>query len=314
MTETETIQAIRALFPPCLEQRNAPFTADAELLRLADGLYAFSMDEFSPAEDFFADRDPQALGHNLAVAVLSDVLAAGCRPKFYLQAITEPHGQEGFARDLSAGVRDVLNACGCFLVGGDLGRGETWRYTGVAIGVCPGATPLTRILPPRPQKLWITGTIGDGNLQAFSRQETVFELRLREAALIRQTATASIDTSGGLVEALSALQLVNPGHAFHLVPETLPFDQRVIQVADKAGLPLAGFAFGGAGEYELLFASDEKAQVDFASHIGWALPGATPGIYWGKARLPEALPDPRGYRDTSAYIQALLRMIQSCQI
>ena len=316
MTEIETIKAIRRLFPVHPEQSNQCFTADAELINLESGRYAFSLDEFSREEDFFDDRDLRLLGRNLAVAVVSDILATGSRPQFYLHAITEPYGRDGFARELSEGIRDILTACGCYLLGGDMGRGDAWRYTGVAIGLSHNHQPLTRILPPRPQKLWLTGTLGDSNLCAFTGQDVcAFELRLSEAEALPGLATACLDTSGGLLESLRAFGLVNPSHSFHINANSLPYDSRVRKIAEEKNLPLAGFAFGGAGEYELLFSTDENVALDFATCIGHAEESnKNPGLYWNAVRLPDEIPDPRMHKDKQIYINALLEMIKSCGI
>lgn len=315
MTEIETIKAIRRLFPLHPDQSNQCFTADAELVSLEGGRYAFSLDEFSQEEDFFDDHDLRQLGRNLAVATISDILATGCRPRFYLHSITEPYSSKGFAVSLSEGVSDILNDCGGYLLGGDLGRGEAWRYAAVALGRSEQGPPLTRILPPRPQKLWLTGSLGDGNLCAFTGRDSItLELRLREAEALRGLATACLDTSGGLLESLRALALVNAGRCFHIDSPALPYDPRVRKLAAENGLPLAGFAFGGAGEYELLFSTDEDAAVNFAACIGRVETGDDPGLYWDGTRLPDNLPDPRAHRDKQIYIREILELIKSCRI
>lgn len=315
MTEIETILDICRLFPACPNQINKTFDADAELINIEGGGYALSIDEFSKEEDFFDDLDLPLLGRNLAVAVISDILATGCGPKFYLQAISEPYDRQGFAVGISSGVRDILNTCGAYLLGGDLGRGEVWRYTGVVLGQYLHSEPLTRILPPRPQKLWLTGFLGDGNLCAFTgRDKTSFELRLTEAEAMAGLATACLDTSGGLVESLYDLSLVNPEHCFNLDSNALPYDPRVKKIAAESNLPLAGFAFGGAGEYELLFSADEDLRFDFATCIGHAELGRSPGLYWDAARLPDERPNPRAFKDKRIYVNELLELIRSCRI
>jgi thiamine-monophosphate kinase len=316
MTEIETIKAIRRLFPACPGQINQDHTADAELIGLAGGRYAFSIDEFSKEEDFFDDHDLCLLGQNLAVAVVSDILATGCRPRFYLQAITEPYDRDDFAVGISEGIRKILNDCHCYLLGGDLSRGENWRYTGVAVGQSLNKSePLTRILPPRPQKLWLTGCLGDGNLCAFTgRDKTGFELRLGESEALAALATACLDTSGGLVESFYDLSLVNPKHRFNINSKALPYDPRVTRMAFEHQLPLAGFAFGGAGEYELLFSTDDGLRLDYATHIGSAEPDESPGVYWDAARLPDYRPDPRAFKDKKSYVNELLEFIKLCRL
>lgn len=319
MRETDLIYAIRKLFPTSPRQKNSLFTCDAELVELGSTLYGLSMDEFSAEEDFFPATDPEALGRNLAVAVIADILAAGCLPEFYLHALVEPAGSEGFSLALCRGAQHVLEAYGCFLLGGDMGRSSVsagWRYTGLALGrlADPQAGPLTRLLPPRPQTLWITGSVGDGNLCALSGRMPDFETRLSEATSLCGKARACMDTSGGLVESLLLLGRLNPTHRFVLTPAAIPYAEGLAEAALVHDLPVEGFAFCGAGEYELLFTADASEHFTCATSIGRAFPspGDGTGVFWGDRPLPDALPDPRSFGDTQEYIRQLLQVVRTC--
>lgn len=305
MHEFTTIEAIRKLFPASPAQTNDPFTCDAEIVELSGALYGITMDEFSAAEDFFPDADPVALGRDLAAATLSDLLAAGCEPCFYLQAVTAPYGRANFAEELCRGVADVLQSCNCFLLGGDMGQSDNWRYTGVAIGLCRHGKPLTRILPDRPQKLWLTGALGGGNLRALGLPAPQFVSRHIEARDIHAVATACIDTSGGLMDAVSMLSRVNPAHDFHIDAWALPYDAAVCRVAPEHNLPLEAFAFGAAGEYELLFTTDTGVDLDWAANIGTAEPDSPGRIYWDAKALAQLPPDARSFADVADYVSAL---------
>lgn len=319
MHEIDAIRAIRDLFPASPRQRNALFACDAELVELGSQVYGLSMDEFSAEEDFFPGSEPEILGRNLAVAVIADVLAAGCLPEFYMHSIAEPPGTDGFSLALCRGVASVLAECGCFLLGGDLGRSAHaggWRYTGLALGrpIDARTGALTRILPPRAQALWITGSVGDGNVCALSGVMPVFEPRLAEARAICGQARACMDTSGGLAESLLTLRRLNPGHRFIVNPAAIPYAASAVSAAKTLGLPVEGFAFAGAGEYEVLFATDESAVLDCATRIGTAVPAPedAAGVFWGERPLPPELPDPRSFSDTRDYIRQLLQTVRSC--
>ena len=315
MTELATIDALRALFPVSSRQKNSVFTCDAELFQLGGHLYGISMDDFSREEDAFNDENLALLGWNLAVATIADILAAGCLPELFLHAIVEPTEpvREGFALGIAKGVRDALAACDCRLLGGDMGKAATWRYMGVVLGPSLGPRGLTRILPPKKQTLWLTGALGDGNLCAFdSSAHTRFELRLKEARALNGLASACMDTSGGLADSFVMLAKVNPEHSFHVRLDSLPFDERCRAAAQAYGLPVAGFAFGGAGEYELLFATDEDLHLDYATPIGTAAPSATPGVFWNDRLMPCNLPDPRSFADRQRYIRELLTVVDLC--
>ena len=313
MTEKETIHAISGLFPKSPQQKNALFTCDAELVSMDGQLYALSMDEFSHAEDGLNDADLYTLGANLAVATLSDALAAGSSPCFFMHAIVEPYGYENFGYGLAQGVREVLQTADCFLLGGDMGKSNHWRYTGVVMGKCLTPSGLTRILPRQDQTLWVTGSLGDGNLCALiPHANTRFELRLQETKKMVGIATACIDTSGGLIESVLQLQNVNPGLSFHIESCALPLDAQVRAWAKKSGMPAAGFAFGGAGEYELLFTTAPGLSLDFATAIGTVRPDEQGGVFWDQHKLPDSLPDPRSYTDRQEYINQLLKVVRPC--
>jgi thiamine-monophosphate kinase len=258
MTEVEMIQRLIARFPRSGEQLNGPFEADAEIVRLGDQVWALTMDEFSPAEDLFTDTNPAELGANLAVATLSDLLAAGAVPRFYLQAVTVPRlADPAFLDDLGKGIASVLAEAGGFLCGGDIGMGDTWRYCGFAMGQIASGRPLTRIMPPRQQTLWTSGELGDANLAAWRKTATpVFELRLKTAALVARHGGSCIDTSGGLLDALWCLHQVNPGMEINLQADQVPLAAGLREFAQASGLPAEAGLVGGAGEYELLFTTD----------------------------------------------------------
>ncbi len=319
MHEIDAIRAIRELFPASPRQKNSVFACDAELVELGPHLYGLSMDEFSAEEDCFPCSDPEALGRNLAVAVIADILAAGCLPEFYMQSIVEPADTDGFSLGLCRGVRSILGEYGCFLLGGDMGRTTQaggWRYTGLALGrpIDEQIGALTRILPPRPQTLWITGSVGDGNACALSGLMPAFEPRLNEAKALCGKANACMDTSGGLAESLLLLRRLNPAQRFFIAPDAVPYARHAYEAAKAHVLPVQGFAFGGAGEYELLFTTDESIAVDCATRIGTVVPAMEDhaGVFWGKHRLPDALPDPRSFPTIQEYIRHLLQAVRPC--
>lgn len=317
--ETDAITALRDRFSVSPRQKNTMFTCDAELVEMGGAVYGLSMDAFSPEEDALPDTDPEVLGRNLAVAVIADVLAAGCIPEFYLHAVVAPTENTGFCENLARGVRAVLEAGNCFLLGGDFGLATTWRYTGFAMGKAADTGPLTRILPPEPQSLWVTGRIGDANRHALAGTMPQFEPRFIEAAAMRPVATACMDTSGGLADSLLMLARCNPGHVFSVNGHSVPYDTESVAAVRAIGISETALAFGGAGEYELLFTGPEAAKCPFATRIGSAFPADknpsgvfSPGVFWNGHQLPDRLPDPRAAINRKAYIRQILEVVAAC--
>ncbi len=271
MTECDMIKAFTGKFPRSLQQLNTPFECDSELIRIGDQTWAVTIDDFSPEEDLFTMENPEQLGANLAVATLSDLLAAGADPQFFMHAVSVPADiEETVLNGLSDGIRKTLAQANCHLIGGDLGQSETWRYCGVAMGPVTVAGPLTRRLTGAPGTLWVTGCLGDANLAALTGAPTPrFELRTREAQLIRQHATASMDTSGGLMDALWTMHQLSPEVRINLHTDAIPMAEGIRQAAQATGIPPETALTAGAGEYELLFATDrnisDSVREEFAS-------------------------------------------------
>ncbi len=325
MTEYELIRKIAGKFSRSGLQRNGLFESDAEIIEIGGAPWGLTIDEFSPGEDLFTSDDPCALGANLATATISDLLAAGVKPEFFMHAISLPDMDDTkFFDGMTDGIRQVLEKSGCFLCGGDIGRSDTWRYCGFAMGPVLSKSPIMRIIPARKQALWITGTLGDANLAAFCRTASPrFELRLNEASFIRENASAGIDTSGGLLDALDILRRLNPSIRFEISLDSLPYSKRLVDFSMAKGIPAVAGLVGGAGEYELLFTSDTelppKAAKEIAAlpitRIGTALAdaGCNSGLFLsGKGQPPykleDVLPSPRNYASMDEYMKDVISL------
>jgi thiamine-monophosphate kinase len=310
------IRLMASRFPRSGAQLNGTFEADAEIVTIGGQTWALTIDDFSPEEDRFYCSSPAALGANLAVATLSDLLAAGAAPRFYMHAVTVPRPADPqFVGGLADGIAGILAQAGCFAVGGDIGMAETWRYCGFAMGQIAGR-PVTRIMPKTEQTLWTTGRLGDANLAAFRKALTpVFELRLKEAALVARHGGCCIDTSSGLLNSLWDLHQVNPGMVIRLHADRVPLAAGLSEFAGSAGLPAEAGLVGGAGEYELLFTTARELPDAVrqellslgAAEIGDAVPAAAGGIQvFRNGRQLSAMtappPCPRAAASLDAYV------------
>lgn len=264
MKEYDLIRNIAVNFKRSRDQHNELFECDAEIITIGDRKWGISMDEFSPEEDLFTSEDSFLLGANLVVATLSDLLAAGVEPGFFLQGLSLPRNVEKeFVDGLTEGIGTMLDKAGCFMCGGDIGTADPWRFCGVAMGPVISERPLTHRMPVEPHTLWVTGAFGDANLAALQKTATPrFEFRLGEAKKIRKFATACIDTSGGFFDALWILKEQNPRMQFEVDLKDMPFAEGVVEISNRLGFPPESALLGGAGEYELLFAVPAGLAVD----------------------------------------------------
>jgi thiamine monophosphate kinase len=255
MNEYDLIRQIAANFPRRTDVDAGLFGCDAELVRIGQETWGLTIDEFTPEEDRFTAQDPKQLGRNLATATVSDLLAAGVQPRFFLSSLSLPRAARAdFVDGLTSGLAEVLAEAGCIHCGGDLGTADPWRFTGFAMGPLSARKALTHHVPAGPQVLCVTGSLGDLNLAAFVGAPTpAIELRLREAALICKVGTACIDTSGGFLEAVWLLHEQSPGLRFAVDIAAVPLAEAARHFAGQANMPVEALLLGGAGEYELLF-------------------------------------------------------------
>lgn len=316
------------------KQLNLPFESDAEFVRLGETIYGFSIDEHNPAEDRFTSFDPETLGWNLVVCTVSDLLAAGVRPAFYLHSMTLPKAaDDAFCNGLIRGMSAALQAEGCALLGGDTSFAADWRYVGVALG--PTERPILRSGVQSGDLLYATGRLGSGNRQALLslllEQQRVedtpeihqlasvrFPCRRVEAERAWSDVRAGIDTSDGLAGALRDLRRVNKECGFIVEQTSGLLDPQSASLMRRLGLPLELLLFGSLGEYELLFCISAAAAERFVADL--ATVGCVPirvgevtdqpGTWFGGThrRVPvdlDSLPDPRDL-DSNEYLERML--------
>lgn len=233
-----------------------PYSADAEIVETGNGYELFSTDSFSETEDFFTDTPPEIIGHDMAVAACSDLLACGIAPEILLQSwnIDESKGADYYRR-IAAGIENVLRRYRAKCVGGDLGTANPWSYT--ATVYAHGKTaPVTRVAKTRrPFDLYISGRMGLANL-ALCRKLPMPEFALRDP--VPQNALFATDTSGGFFDALENFRRVNAGMRlwFEILDAIAP---EIFQTLPPGFDPILSL-IGGVGEYELVFAVPRGAE------------------------------------------------------
>jgi len=320
MKERDTIEMLLRHRTASPKQRNAPFESDAEIFDAGGRLLAVTVDELS-AEDGLSANDLRLHGANLATAVLSDLIAVGADPAFFLQSLAMPDewGASGLA-ELSAGIGEALRAFGTALLGGDTGSAPEWRYTGVGIGTFPeGREPLTRVSSTPSGILAVTGNLGDANAAAFRGvSDPRFECRVDESRLARDTACGCIDTSDGLAAAVLAVASVNPSLRFVLDAGAVPLHPDAAQAAAEASIPPGAFLLGGAGEYELLFLLPDpwpegEGPFTVIGRFETSSEGGVAVEADGRLRPLEAsdMPDPRG-GNREDYVRSIIELAAAC--
>ncbi len=270
--EEDLIKIIANTFPKSIMQMNHLFECDSEVLKFGEKKLLLNVDEFS-AEDMLRDHDPYALGWNIAIGSISDILAAGGTPLFYAHnLVIYNQWDEAYISSFSKGIADVLKEGNVSFVGGDFGISKEWRYTGVVIG--QGEKTLFRSGAMEGDAIYISGKVGAGNLEAvlklydedkrlgkiIKKIKNRFFLRFEEGKIIRKYANACIDTSDGLINGLN--QIAKMSDKGYMVQDILYLNAAAL-ASKLISLPKTLLSLGECGEYELLFTLGKEKEKDF---------------------------------------------------
>jgi thiamine-monophosphate kinase len=311
------------------DQKNSVFDSDSEIVECGPLTLAINIDEYSGAEDYFKSEPAEILGSNLVIATISDLLAVGATPKYFLHVVTLPADYEDSWLDrLFVGVEKALRSSGAYLLGGDISRGDTWRYVGNAIGTIDKRA-YSRKTSSSELALYATGTFGDGNLAALEEKfQPEFESRVALNLKIRDFVSLAMDSSDGFRNTLLTLSQVNSNMRFVANSASAPLHETCLEFARRAGLPNEAFLYGSAGEYELVFGVDLKEREKFErslkpeleagvfSLIGEARLSAEPGLFWASpcfAGTRKDIPlsfDPRLVTDRELYVKEIITTVK----
>ncbi|MFO1352685.1 MAG: thiamine-phosphate kinase, partial [Gammaproteobacteria bacterium] len=193
---------------------------DCALLAAPPGrLLAVSIDMLVAGVHFFADADPEGIGHKALAVNLSDLAAAGAEPAWVTLALALPAPDDAWLARFCAGFFGLAARHGVQLVGGDTTRGPL-TIAVQAHGFVDPAQALRRDGARVGDAVFVTGTPGDAGLAlAAARNEVAIadldQRRYLDARLQRPTprlrqgrdlaglASAAIDVSDGLAQDLS---------------------------------------------------------------------------------------------------------------
>jgi thiamine-monophosphate kinase len=249
---------------------------DCALLRPPPGeAMAVSTDLLVEGRHFFADVDPQSLGHKALAVNLSDLAAMGARPMAFVLGLSLPAVDERWLQGFAAGLFALADRSGCELVGGDTVRGPLTVAITV-MGSVPEADALRRDGARAGDDLWVSGALGAAAWVVARRQRPAAgaapggnvgaaaqarldrpEPRLALGQALRGIATAAIDLSDGLLGDLGHVLERSSDAAGTALGATLhwpavPVDPALAGLDDGAR---RRHALAGGDDYELLFAA-----------------------------------------------------------
>lgn len=246
---------------------------DCALMDVTPGYeLAVSTDMLLEGRHFFADVDPEALGHKTLAVNLSDLAAMGAKPRAFTLAIALPAIEEAWIEAFTAGLFALADEHDCELIGGDTTRGPLTLSVTV-LGEVPAGQALRRDAAKAGDDIWVSGHIGDA---ALALRALRGELALPEAAMeavrtrlewpaprialgqaLLGSARVAIDLSDGLAGDLRhILDASRVGAAVEV--ERLPLSS-VLRAQPEA--ERLACAIGGGDDYELCFTAPEAARA-----------------------------------------------------
>ncbi|MCA9489549.1 MAG: hypothetical protein KC621_06485, partial [Myxococcales bacterium] len=291
--ENQVLSRWAALLPRPPAQVGAVHQTDAELVDLGDGrLLALTVDALIEEVAAGLFQDPFTAGRTAVIASVSDLSAVGADPIGLLLCVTLPGDDAAVQEAVARGVREACEAAGTFVLGGDTNDGPQLEISVTAAGMVPADGYHSRMGMAAGDRVYASGPLGAGAaLAASALLHTPAELysetdyrpmpRLAEGRALRGVASATMDTSDGLLATIDQLARLN-GVAVDVEADPASLlEPGAARLAGALGLPPVAFLAAHHGEFELVFSirpDRVEALEAAAAAIGW-----TP-LFLGTAR------------------------------
>jgi thiamine-monophosphate kinase len=245
---------------------------DCALIDVDSQTLALTTDMLLEGVHFLPDVDPRSLGHKSLAVNLSDLAAAGARPRCFLLGLALPQADEEWLFGFSQGLFALAQRYECALVGGDMTRsvriGDASGGVAIsitAIGDVPRELCRGRSGANIGDDIWVSGRLGDAMLgleirrgeldlpeeqraECFRRMDRP-EPRIALGRELLGLASAAADISDGLLGDLGHI-LDRSGVGAEIDTAAVPRSDwtRGLDIATQRRLVLTG-----GDEYELVF-------------------------------------------------------------
>ncbi len=262
---------------------------DCALLAPRPGMQlAISSDMLVEGRHFFADVDPEALGHKALAVNLSDLAACGARPLAFTLALALPRVDEAWLAGFSRGLLALADAHGCELVGGDTTQGPL-NICITVFGEVPAGQALLRSGARAGDDIYVSGTLGDARLALEALlghihlpNDLLAQARLRlerptpRVALglaLRGIASSAMDVSDGLLGDFGHILKASGVGAYIHTHETIKLIAASAYLSSATGLfdtqnsaPLLHqCTLAGGDDYELVFTAPPQHRAAVAA-------------------------------------------------
>lgn len=221
---------------------------------------AITCDTLISGRHFPPATAPEDIGWKALAVNLSDLAAMGAEPRWFLLALSLPTADEAWLSRFCAGLRELADATGIALVGGDTTRGPL-SITITAMGLVPPGQALRRDGAKPGDRVCVTGTLGDAALALQRLDDAALPAALRQrldrptpriaaGLALRGLATAAIDLSDGLAGDLNHV-LTASGVGAEIDAQRLPASAQFNGLAAAAAAERTALQTQGGDDYEL---------------------------------------------------------------
>ncbi|MEQ1516204.1 MAG: thiamine-phosphate kinase [Usitatibacteraceae bacterium] len=234
---------------------------------------AISTDTLASGTHFFADADPEAIGHKALAVNLSDLAAMGATPRYVTLALTLPSIDGEWLAAFARGFFALAEELGVELIGGDTTRGPL-SITLTVLGEVASGQALRREGAHEGDDVWVSGDLGGAALALASMEgrcmlpANVFASaaerlhkpspRVTLGRRLLGFATSAIDLSDGLVADLTHI-CERSGLAAHISWPQVPRSAALDMVAPAERIFCA---LSGGDDYELCFTAPQSLRED----------------------------------------------------
>ena len=225
---------------------------------------AMTTDMLVEGRHFFANANPEWLGHKALAVNLSDLAAMGAKPIGFTLAIALPQADTSWLEAFSKGLFAIAKKYSCPLIGGDTTAGPL-NICITAFGSIPHGKAIKRSGAIAGDQIWVSGTVGDARLAlAALRHELhlstidlqAIEVRMHQPTPridlginLRGIATSALDISDGLLGDLKHIlqqSKVDAEIFLDRIPKSVTLQHQSETIRNQ-------FATCGGDDYEICF-------------------------------------------------------------
>jgi thiamine-monophosphate kinase len=244
---------------------------------------AVTSDMLVEGRHFFANANPEWLGHKALAVNLSDLAAMGAKPVGFTLALALPHGDSTWLAPFSQGLFRLAQQWQCPLIGGDTTQGPLTICI-TALGHVPANAAIKRSGAKVGDDIWVSGTLGDARLALGAlRNEWPLDHNSLEAVLprmhqpeprvtlgmqLRGIASSALDVSDGLLGDLGHILKASQVNAEVLIDQ-LPTSRALAEQTEHIRRQCAA---NGGDDYELCFTAPKGKRAEIESLSTTQLP------------------------------------------